>query len=194
MLFAEPTFLEKLLALANQFEDVGIVFSNSNWVNEKGEVGQSLSIYNESFFREGRREISSLLRYNTIQNGSAALIKSELAKKVSKDLEKFRACGDWFFYIKILSEGNLCYTSEPLNNFRWYHNNTSNFAKENDHWLAEGIMMLSLLRPEFISVDKNELFLVTRYWLLKLLRSNKLKCGLKIRLLGRLVVFYCRFL
>jgi len=127
--WAEKNFLETVVSAMEANNDLGIVFTDSNWVNDKGVIGKSLSLYKDSFIKKGAQEIKEkLLYYNTIQNASACLFRKNSIENLFKDLNQFKACGDWLLYIRILQKSNLQYIAQQLNNFRWYHQNTSNNA------------------------------------------------------------------
>ena len=49
--FADSNFVETLLKVAMERENIGIVFCNSYWVDSKGKEGKSLSLYQKSFVR-----------------------------------------------------------------------------------------------------------------------------------------------
>ncbi len=192
--YAAPAFLQTVYSMAKENENVGISFCNSNWVNATGEPGESLSLYTESFFRKGSDEIMRLLRHNTIQNTSAAIVRKDVAVKSVEGIDQFHSCGDWLFYIRLLMNSNVCYTGEVLNNFRWYHANTSNNARKNGWWITEGIQILSVLQLASLNLNRkfvNRLFV---FWLQKLKQSNALSVYRKIILTGILTKVYVRLI
>ncbi|TDG35305.1 glycosyltransferase family 2 protein [Pedobacter changchengzhani] len=191
--FADIFFIETLLECFTTQKDIGIAFCNSNWINDKNEIGISLSLHLKSRFALGNKEIITLLYYNTIQNVSSALIKTNLAKKYTSQLWKFRSCGDWLFYIQILSESNLYYTEKILNNFRWYHDNISNSAFKNGLWITEGTKLLSLLNPKTIKLPRRELHQTIKMWLSKIWGNNGLDIKARIKSTIDIATFYIRF-
>ena len=191
--YAENDLLQKLVDLALQHDNVGIAFCNSNWVDNKGSSGPSLSLYKEAFVRKGMDEIRTLLKFNTIQNASAALIRTDLAKASIPGIERFRSCGDWYFYINILKSSNIAYTPEILNHFRWYHSNTSNKAKENDWWVTEGSLILSSLDREMITLDKPYLSHLLVFWTGRIRDAKKLSWRDKVRSWIHVMRFYLNF-
>lgn len=141
--FASPLFLGSLMNLVSVSPDAGIAFSNSFWVDAEGRAGESLSTYKHSFYRTGSEEIRSrLFRNCTIQNVSAALIQKKHAVSAIKGLGKYKACGDWIFYIRILQHTGLVFTSERLNSFRWYHPDSISAKARDQLWISEGIDLL----------------------------------------------------
>src|SRR5215204_558587 len=144
--YSEPLFLETLLDLAATKDNIGIAFSNSYWVDDKGNKGEDLSIYESSFHKSGIEEVKIVLsRYCSIQNVSSCIIRRDVASKFIDGLGKYKACGDWIFYARALQHSDLLYTGYKLNYFRWYHNNTSNSADKTGLWVSEGINVLTAI-------------------------------------------------
>jgi len=163
--WAEPHFLENMVAEMGSDEHAGICFAGSNWVDDKGFSGKDLSIYFKSFSRNGSEEIlSTLVKYNSIQNASAVLMNTSLAKKYIAGATRFKSCGDWFLYVNMLSESNLIFNSKKLNNFRWYHANISNSANKKGLWLSEGLRIIAFSRLVSLKLSRREIMDIVRYW------------------------------
>ncbi len=164
--WASPDFMEILLNEIFRYENVGVCFAGSNWVDDSGNTGEDLSVYQESFFIEGREEIrKKLVKYNTIQNASSALIKRTAAISFIEKATPFKAAGDWIFYIDILMDSNLAFVGRKLNNFRWYHNNTSNKAAKDGLWITEGLKVMvdsDLFKLKFTRSERRDIY---QYWL-----------------------------
>jgi len=150
--WAETKFLESLVPIITRDLQLGIVFSNSNWVDQNGTKREDLSIYNYSFRREGLKEICSALAFkNTIQNASACLLRKSVIE-LSTFPDDTKACGDWILYVQMLCRSDIQYLSERLNNFRWYHDNTSHATQRDNTWTKEGgkiHLFISLNRKNF---------------------------------------------
>lgn len=171
--YAEPELLECLVNMALQYENVGIAFCGSHWMNEHGEDGPDLSLYHESFFRTGIDEIKlTMARQCSIQNASAAIIRREVAAKAIKNISVYKACGDWIFYVKILHYYDISYTSRRLNHFRWYYDNISNLAKSNGVWLYEGITVFNNIDFNKVKFSRKELYAVMRWWVAVIFKSG----------------------
>ena len=126
--WADILFLEKLVPFFKNPE-TGIVCCNFNVILPKE---KSLLIsdswkkkldakkWNEDYFEYGIYEIKNYLCYtNTIGNASSVLFSK---KFVSKDyhFSSFEYCGDWFFWIDILTKSNIYYSAIPLSYYRWH--------------------------------------------------------------------------
>jgi glycosyltransferase involved in cell wall biosynthesis len=166
--WADAHFLEKLIGAIRQESNVGICFSDSYWVDDVGNKGEDLSIYKTSFIRAGRDEVrNSLVKFNTIQNGSSALMRADLAKKYIDKIVELKACGDWLLYIDILCSSSLVFVGEKLNYFRWYHNNTSNKAFKEGVWITEGVKVLIKSNAYQLKFSKGERKDILSYWMAK---------------------------
>lgn len=163
--FADPLFLEKLLATAQYNPNAGIVYCGSHWVNAQGVTGKDLSSYSESFCRNGREEIAEKLWYVcTIQNVSSCIMRRDLATLCIRGLRRYRACGDWMFYVKMLHDTDLAFTGEKLNYFRYYHNNTSHWAEKAGIWTIEGVNTLRYLDHRKMRLGKQQFRSMAVHW------------------------------
>jgi len=163
--YAAPAFLETLIGLTQRYPNVGIAFCGSYWVSDTGQEGKDLSVYQESFFREGPEEVKQVLsRSCSIQNASSSIVRRELAAQAVANLGQYRACGDWIFYIRVLQQSNLVFTGQKLNSFRWYHSNTSNSASKNGVWLTEGIKVLRAIDYRKVRFSPREFYDLLQFW------------------------------
>lgn len=163
--YATPDFLENVLSIATREDNVGVAYAGSHWVNETGKIGKDLSSYTESFFRKGIDEIKQKLYHVcTIQNASAAIFRRDIAIHCIKGMHRFRSCGDWIFYVKMLQDANLVFTGKKLNSFRYYHANTSNWAEKNGLWITEGVYLLKHISFKKVPFSKSEFAEVIDFW------------------------------
>jgi glycosyltransferase involved in cell wall biosynthesis len=173
--WAEARFLELLTEQISKHENIGIACCGSNWVDDAGKTGEDRSRYYDSFFLDGKQEVKNVLvKYNSIPNASSALVRRDLALKHIHNLHEYKSCGDWILYVRILQESNLYFLKDKLNNFRWYHNNVSNRAKQEGKWLYEGIEVLKNIDLRKIKFTRSEFRHVRQYWK-NWFRANKSK-------------------
>lgn len=172
--YADAGFLEGLVGLGMENSDIGIAFCGSHWINEDADEGADLSLYHESFFRNGLAEIRLTLgRQCSIQNVSAAIIRRDLAVKAIHGIsEKYNICGDWIFYLRILHVSSIVYTNEKLNYFRWHHNNISNEAINNEKWIFEGITVLNNIDYKRADFSIKQFYLLLYWWAGIVFRSS----------------------
>jgi glycosyltransferase involved in cell wall biosynthesis len=164
--WADRAFLSEMLATIEHNKNLGMTFCNSNWIDAGGNVKDSLSLDNTSFVRNGKDEIRSrLLRFNTIQNASSALMKTSLVKELFGRATSYKSCGDWYLYIRLLSKSDIAFCEKKLNNFRWYTSNVSNAAQSKGLWIKEGISILRDSKNILAGLSQNELTELFNYWL-----------------------------
>jgi glycosyltransferase involved in cell wall biosynthesis len=152
--FAEPTFLEKLVKKLDSLPSVGLVYSESFQVNKYGVFVDymahhyhdlSTDKWKSDYVNNGMDEcIFYLSRKNTIPNASAVVFRKKFASVLSSDIEKYKLCGDWLFWIKILLNSDLAFVAEPLNSFRC-HDKTARSLTNYDIFSAEKFKMIEFL-------------------------------------------------
>ena len=150
---ADLSFLENLLSLFNKDENIGIVYSNSNAINEKGEITYTISKKpiipnkNKWCFYNGMAFIKQyMLGGNMIPNASACLIKKEALQQVDLSNNPFKLSGDWLVYNLILSQYNLVFLDKPLNYFRFHYNNVRSKNTNNGLMWIEACEMFAILK------------------------------------------------
>lgn len=149
--YSDPTFLAKTVHEFARNPSLGMVFTNSHWVDNNGIQGKDLSIYSGSFIRNGRREIlEALSKYNSIQNVSSVVFNAAHLRKVSIAYTNYKSCGDWILYTELLMNSDVAYIEEKLNYFRWYHQNTSNKAYITGLWEYEGVDVLKIIKNRVV--------------------------------------------
>lgn len=187
--YCEPELLASLMALTEQKKNIGIAFCGSHWVDDNGKEGEDLSLYHESFFRTGPEEIRKKLAMQcSVQNSSSAILRTVLAKEAIKGISKYKACGDWIFYERILYSADIIYTAKKLNYFRWYHANVSNSAKAEGVWIMEGIDVIRNIDYRRIKFTVSEFFRVIKWWIWAIARSGIKNKSQMYRVLGNVVL------
>lgn len=161
--YCEPAMLDKLLQAQSGHDKVGIAFCMSHWVDAHGVAGDELPIYKTSLFMEGPEAVKEMAVHCTVQNASSCIIKRDEALEAVRGLGKYKACGDWVFYTRILQHTNLVHVGERLNYFRWYHANISSKAKER-LWMTEGVDVLTNINYGIVKFTKKEFTDLMRYW------------------------------
>ena len=137
--YCDAYFLEKLVQPFKNDSNVVLVYSQSNRVNEKGEITGNWithtndldeSLFLHDFIMDSNEFIEKfLICKNVIPNASAVVFKKE-AVDLNQHFDiapEFRYCGDWMFYFKLIVNKKIAFVGDSLNNFR-YHS-TSVIAK-----------------------------------------------------------------
>lgn len=129
--YCEPNFLEEIFnyeAASNL--DLGLIYSQSVDVDEKGNIISKRlrytasfepNIWEDNFIISGKEFIMKFLKVkNVIPNASAVVFKKSLIDQscLSKEVLDMKMCGDWLFWIKYCQNTNIGFISEPLNYFR----------------------------------------------------------------------------
>jgi glycosyltransferase involved in cell wall biosynthesis len=161
--FSDSRFLEVLLPEFSD-EEIGIAFCSSFWIDESGNKKEDLSLFNESFKKQGNEVYIRQLVHNcVIQNVSSVLLRKRFIGNYIEKLDKFKYSGDWMFYADVLTRCSISYVNLKLNYFRWYHNNTSNQAVKLGKWTDEGVHVLRFL-PKVNSVSYKRIYNLYRSW------------------------------
>lgn len=129
--FAEPTFLETMIASLERNPTAGLATCRSMIVDESGHDLEVFDAYHwfgdrdrwkQDYFNSGTSEISDYLAFqNTIPNASATLFRRSLVESGLRAPESMRVAGDWFFWVTLLARSDICHIGEPLNHFRQQH-------------------------------------------------------------------------
>ena len=163
---SNPKFLEEVM---KGFEDPGVILSyteskiiNSNglmiapnfrWSRDKEKTGH----YKKSYIKDGVREIEEILAIRcTIPNVSAVVFRNTSRVPYLKFLDealKFFQVGDWYFYMKILECGKICYNKKALNKFRIHKDSKTGESKNDDKHYREILEMHRMMAIRHNIVD-----------------------------------------
>lgn len=126
--WADLHFLERLVPVLEQHPEAGLVYCQSWIVNAGGEIQGDAKCWTDEldagrwsrdFFADGKEEIRRYLTdRNTLPNASAVLLRRSAALAAGPLRTDFRLCGDWMFWIQMLSVSGLAFVSEKLNFWR----------------------------------------------------------------------------
>jgi glycosyltransferase involved in cell wall biosynthesis len=154
---AEPTFLETMVQKLQAGN--GLAYCRSVDINENGGKksdffwadGLDEKRWKSDFENAGVEEIKNYLIYrNTIPNASACVFEKKFAP-LNSGFEKMRFCGDWLFWIKLLENTSISYTSDSLSHFRHHVSSTRNqkTPKEELKKKLEIILIIESTRKKF---------------------------------------------
>lgn len=157
--YADFNFLEKLVPIIESNNKIGLIYSNSHFVNAKGEIFNST----QGWFKEiegfkpfdiknvqnGRQLLfGGLVFTNLIPNASAVLFrKNYVIGNFSIIDSTLTNCGDWKLWINIFSKADIAICYENLNYFRKHSNNVTN---------SDTLIRFEIIRilKEFILITK----------------------------------------
>ena len=128
--YCEPSFLEVMLKRFQK--DIVLGYCATKNVDSSGSI-LGINTWPYAFDKQrwlndykniGSIEIQNYLRYrNIIPNASAVIFRKDTIHNVTFP-EVMKFCGDWYFWVEILKQGNIIYVSKPLNYFRRHEKST----------------------------------------------------------------------
>jgi glycosyltransferase involved in cell wall biosynthesis len=125
--FAEANQIETLIKEFEKNPSVGVVFSKSQLVDEKGIVFSDDFVGREKTFKEAVNrkglilgaKMKEFLSFScVIPNLSAALIKHDLFKEINGLSDQYLVVADWEFWLDLTEITDFYYVPQPLNYFR----------------------------------------------------------------------------
>jgi glycosyltransferase involved in cell wall biosynthesis len=169
--FADPTFLEKTMALMIDHENTGLVYCNSKELDEQKETDHLASEWKihlnsskwmNSYTAGGKDEIRECLyRHNTINNVSGVLFRKNKYTEAGYADHNMKFCGDWFLYIRILLISDLAYIPEPLSTYRTHEYSSVNRYFRNRMYLKE-VLRIYLYLLKHIRLTPGKIFLMSK--------------------------------
>ena len=157
---AEPFFLERLCSKIENHKDVVLAYSASNLIDENsnkigildwGYIGTRN--WDNNYFENGVIEIENyLFQRNTLPNASGIIFKKiKIQEETYEIVSKMKYAGDWYFWVKLLEEGELCFISEELNNFRQHPQTTrtTKSTKEEIRRFKEYFIVLNYIKNKY---------------------------------------------
>lgn len=151
--YAAESFLEETLKVLQQDDSIGMVYTNTNAVNHKGEFlwtteedkatcYKQLEAFQNNINQENVAQF--LVSEMIIANASSVLFrKSSLLLVDFRELQKFVNTGDRFVYLGIALKSKIRYISKPLNFMRSHENNTTKKSFENGNIHKDRLRVLN---------------------------------------------------
>lgn len=130
--FCALNFLEEVTKPLLENKDVTLSYCQSNRVDESGKItgnwlnytdNLDASLFLTHFVMEGNDFIEQfLIRKNVIPNASGVLFQKARAVQLGElDIDPvLKTCGDWLFYLKLITNNKIAYNPKVLNNFRFH--------------------------------------------------------------------------
>ncbi|MCU7551296.1 glycosyltransferase [Chitinophagaceae bacterium LB-8] len=124
---ADPNFIATLIGILDEEPRVGIVYSNSYFIDEENNI---LNTYNDTYaswsnrweqdyINKGSDEVVNYMRFSpVILNVSSCIFRKSIYESVGRSGERYKLAGDWFTYVKMLQCADIAYCADPLNYFR----------------------------------------------------------------------------
>lgn len=166
--YADLTFLEKLIEIANNNPSAGILYANSALVYENvvqketfaelKNVRIRTNKWSSSYFNKGINEINeALLPYGTINNTSAVLFKASVLKTINFLDRPFKYIGDKYVFVKILAQADISYCADTLNFYRANPAGVPKYTQNYFEYTIEHFYILSWVKQNLHFVSKQSL-------------------------------------
>lgn len=154
--YAEPHFLETLVARLDADPEVGLAYAMSISVDENSQpTGNHYHFYEEVDAQRWAHDftipgIELVRRYMPfrciIPNASAVVLRRSVVEQVGLADETMRLSGDWAYWSRILATSKVAFTAEPLNYFRQHSNNVRSKALVTGLAISEEARILGFLQ------------------------------------------------
>lgn len=158
-----------LLTLSKKLtDDVVISYTDSLIIDENNKVIapsvkdeidiRNIGHWDNDFKNDGLDEILNYAFLNlTLFNVSSALIRNGDYESIFEICEHFKQAGDWMFYINVMKYGNVLYSNEVHNYYRWHGSNIS-FKVNHEKRLREVKYIYRFINNEYnLSLEKKRL-------------------------------------
>lgn len=145
--YAEPTFLERLMAEVYKVPDCVLAYSATYWVDLQGQKLWETPASDKVNTYDGRDFIRQKLAVcNSIANVSECIFRRDNFHPAESDrYEQMRLCGDWFFYVLLAEQGSVVEVEEPLSYYRQHNSNISSEAEHRGLTFLEGADVLEYM-------------------------------------------------
>ena len=142
---ADTQFLTKLVPKFDQNPDLVLAYSQSYRMNAQGEVtgtwkdctdSSDAELFTNDFELSGLEYFEKFLKTgNTIPNASGVIFKKQTYLDVGGANPRLKFIGDWDIWAKVVTQGDIFFTPECLNYFRYHDTSVIAQARKNkDHF------------------------------------------------------------
>jgi glycosyltransferase involved in cell wall biosynthesis len=95
---------------------------NKIWTDDLSEA-----LWESDFQLDGKEFISEyLIHKNVIPNASAVLFDKSVGMPFLDEVQEYKMCGDWLFWLLLCAEGTVAYSAKRMNRFRSLVQSTRN--------------------------------------------------------------------
>lgn len=145
--YAEPSFLERLMAEVHKTPNCVLAYAATWWVDVNGNKLWDTKHSNEVNVYPGNDFIRRKLAVcNSIANVSECIFRRDAYRPAeSHRYEHMRLCGDWFFYVLLAEQGKVVEVEEPLSYYRQHNSNISSDAEHRGLTFLEGADVLEYM-------------------------------------------------
>ena len=177
--WADITFLEKMVKVFSEYENIGVAYSDMLYVDENGnEIVDTFEEYAEqshptlwknNHYYKGIDYVKDfMLNKCLIVNASSVIFRKEIGRKYIDSILNYKEAGDWLFWNNLLSEEDVYVYfrgNEKLNYFRHSLQSTRNYftiEKKERGLIERANVIFSTLKKltldkEILEVKKREM-------------------------------------
>jgi len=159
--WAEPFMLEKLVAACDEHTAISYCNSLRVWSED---IATTIQQYNFSYLRFSGKDFirEKMLAFNSIDNASMAIFrKDKVEMSWFEEISNMQYCGDWFFWVKLATKGDVVEFPERYNYFRQHNTKVTRKAHRLGLDFIEGAIVLKYIESEIsIKIPPK----VIRYW------------------------------
>ena len=154
--FASPFFLESLVSRLQEDEKNVLAFCGSEMIDA---IGDPLTMNWDKYGRQegelreytGKDFIRRRMKWkNSVYNASAVVFRRDaltaptvpIALSPIDNIQAFRYCGDWLFWVNICIQGNVVEVCKQMNYFRQHDNKVSPNAERQGLYFTEGVQVM----------------------------------------------------
>jgi glycosyltransferase involved in cell wall biosynthesis len=180
---SEQTFLETCLKHIG--DEADIVYTDSWVVRDWKKMTETVRHIDESYCSlNGSETIKKYMLFdNFIPNASAVIFKkSVIPSAIFSTLEKFKWCGDWFFWLSLLHQSKIIFLPQKLNIYRRHSDSTT------AHFSKKGYEFKEIF-PELVKLKSENNFSVKTDWLFFVHWSKKLHHSYTVLAKKQLIIF-----
>ena len=161
--YCDNTFLEEMVKCLDQNPNTGFAYCRSHQVDSEGKIIIRRSNETSILVHNGIEFIKNQLVFkNSIYNASMAIFRKAQYKKIlHSNYQKFKYCGDWYFWILLAEISDVIELKTPLNYFRRHCNTVSIKSEENGLYIIEGLEIYKYINKYLSCFKKIE---VLNYW------------------------------
>ena len=147
--WSEPTLLQTLVEGITSDNNCVISYCQSNFVRADGTIVSHSAHWKPTEILEGKEFIKQHLAVPVaIFNASMVLWRKKAFLLIPDQLETFKTCGDWYFWIQLSKLGKVYVDGQVLNNFRKHTHNVSEQANKTGLSFIEGLRIIDILYTE----------------------------------------------
>lgn len=128
--YLENTFIEKCMKILIENNNIGMVMTHRNEVDEYGNIHKTPSFYNKSCIVYGEAQAGVFMMAG-IAVPSQIVYKKGILKKIEPFLLSLQVAGDWCQNFLFACFSDIAYIKEPLCNYRIHTGNETNLSEEN---------------------------------------------------------------